>query len=647
MTSVRLFSKFCKENRRQKGWLWILSSLVFVVFTFSFFMQDVLMDSDEMYFGLYNVKMMWITLAMAIVIAFQGYGFLLQTRTVDFYYSLPVKRNHLFWGNYLNGVLVYLAPMLISQHVCFFMVCSLGNVGWNELLRYLLWGLFIHMIAFFFFYHLAIAAIHLAGNLSGAVGILIVLLTYVRIAVEYLILPLCEKCFETFYRIRWIEQIRTYGIPWELYSGLNGLYRNVSVNKYTYVAEWTEIVTIVLWNILLLAVCFILQKKRKAESAGTPVAFFRIERVFHTAIDIAVGLLVGTLLLTILSGPYRMIAGVTGCIAGSAFSYLLLEMAFRARIKIRLRQKRWLVIETVMATVIVLGFFAGKDSYDTYLPKSEKIASVGIALSGVDEKEGYSFTEERLRNIQLTKPDDIQKVHTWVEEQLLSHQKSEGQLTDVTIAYHLEHGNVVYRNYPIADIRQIEAFDPIYTTRDYKNGVYGVFSYTDYGKLELTWTNQIEHMTLNLSADETKKLMETYGEELIDLDIATVEREFPIGKLLVADGVFGFDTSVYLYPSFEKTLALLEEYQIPVRKKICEYEIAKIEVTKLREGTKVTQKRDTYTKPKEIKQIAETLVYQGYVIQPVLNPVDTQTKVEVKFQNHSRETVYTVDYYTK
>ena len=95
MTSAKLFSKFCKENRRQKGWLWILSGLIFTVFTFTFFMQDVLMDSDEMCFGLYNTKMMWITLAVAVMIAFQGYGFLLQAKTVDFYYSLPVKRSYL------------------------------------------------------------------------------------------------------------------------------------------------------------------------------------------------------------------------------------------------------------------------------------------------------------------------------------------------------------------------------------------------------------------------------------------------------------------------------------------------------------------------------------------------------------------------
>lgn len=142
MTSAKLFSKFCKENRRQKGWLWILSGLIFTVFTFTFFMQDVLMDSDEMYFGLYNTKMMWITLAVAVMIAFQGYGFLLQAKTVDFYYSLPVKRSHLFWGNYLNGIWVYLIPMLISQHICFFMVCGLGKEGWNELTGYLLWGFF-------------------------------------------------------------------------------------------------------------------------------------------------------------------------------------------------------------------------------------------------------------------------------------------------------------------------------------------------------------------------------------------------------------------------------------------------------------------------------------------------------------------------
>lgn len=38
----------------------------------------------------------------------------------------------------------------------------------------------------------------------------------------------------------------------------------------------------------------------------------------------------------------------------------------------------------------------------------------------MDEKEDYSFTEERLRNVRLTKKDDIEKMHTWIEEQLLA-----------------------------------------------------------------------------------------------------------------------------------------------------------------------------------------------------------------------------------
>ena len=174
--------------------------------------------------------------------------------------------------------------------------------------------------------------------------------------------------------------------------------------------------------------------------------------------------------------------------------------------------------------------------------------------------------------MRLTKKDDIEKMHTWIEEQLLA-QKNDGQLTDVTIAYHLENGKVVYRNYPIANVSQIEAFDPIYTTKDYKNGIYSVLSYTDYENLELTWTNQVENMTLNISPDETKKLMETYSQELTVLDIRTLEKELPVGKLLVTDGEFGNETSAYLYPSFEKTLTLLEKYQIPAKKKISEYEI--------------------------------------------------------------------------
>ncbi len=63
---------------------WDIERTYFYGVYFTFFMQDVLMDSDEMYFGLYNTKMMWITLAVAVMITFQGYGFLLQAKTVDF-----------------------------------------------------------------------------------------------------------------------------------------------------------------------------------------------------------------------------------------------------------------------------------------------------------------------------------------------------------------------------------------------------------------------------------------------------------------------------------------------------------------------------------------------------------------------------------
>ena len=103
---------------------------------------------------------------------------------------------------------------------------------------------------------------------------------------------------------------------------------------------------------------------------------------------------------------------------------------------------------------------------------------------------------------------------------------------------------------------------------------------------------------------------------------------------------------IYIQAS-KRHLRFLKSIRFPQRRRLVNMRLQKIEVTELREGTKVTQKRDTYTEPEEIKQIAEKLVYQGYAIQPVLNPVDTETKVEVKFQNNSRETVYTVDYYIK
>lgn len=648
MTSVKIFAGYSRENRRQKGWLLIASILIFTVFTFSFFMQDVLMDSDRMYFGLYNIKMMWITVTLAVASAFQGYGFLLQAKTVDFYYSLPVKRKHLFWGNYLNGIFVYLIPMLVSQHICFLMMCGFGKEDWSALFSYLVWGICIHMLAFFFFYHLTILAIYLAGNVIGAIGIFAILLWYMQIVIDDLCLPLCGKFFETFYQIDALNAVRIYSVPWELYSSLNGLYRPMALHKYAYAVEWTEIVGIIFWSCLLLAVCVVLQKKRDAECTGTVIAFPGSEKIFHVLVDVAMGLLTGNLFQTLLPGTYQIIAGGIGCMIGSGLSYLLLEMLFRMRFKNQFRHKGWrrALASGAVAVMIVLGFVTGKGAYDSYLPSTENITSVAISLAGVDEKENGTSTKERLRNVRLTEKEDILKVKAWIGEELFGNEKEEA-FTEATIAYHLENGKVVYRKYPVADVKQIEAFNPIYTTNAYKKGICGVLSYVDSEELEIIWTNQIEQMTLNLSNDATNELMKIYSEELTALDIETIEKELPIGKLLVTDGDFGQEMSGYLYPSFEKTLDFLEKYQIPARKRISEYEIEKIEVTELRAGAKVAQKRDTYTNLEEMRRVAEMLVYQDYAIQPVLNPVDTQKQVEVKFQNHGRETVYTVDYYVK
>lgn len=84
-------------------------------------------------------------------------------------------------------------------------------------------------------------------------------------------------------------------------------------------------------------------------------------------------------MITFASGTYQLIAGAAGCVAGSICSYLLLEMAFRMRLKVRFRQKGLIAAEGIVAAAIVLGFFAGKNSYDTYLPETEKIASVESA----------------------------------------------------------------------------------------------------------------------------------------------------------------------------------------------------------------------------------------------------------------------------
>lgn len=663
MTSAKLFSKLLRENRKQKMGIRLLSDVLFFIFTLSFFMREVFLSQDKMLFGIRNWNMMGITIFLAVITGMQGYGYFLKTKSSDFYFSLPIKRSHLFLVNDINGILLYVVPMIISQSVCFLMVKTIGEVSDSSLSVYFFAGMGIHFLAYLFFYHLTILAILLSGTGIMALALLSIFCFWTRFFLDEVILPLCTLFFRTFYKIESIELLKQYFSPLHLYEKMNGMEESSPLFPYLYEADTFGLGVLLLGNLFLFCLCFYLQKKRSAEAAGTALAFGKMEKFVHIIIDVPVGMLLGRIVMTVttIANPsVRIIVGMLGGIVGGIFCYGLLEVLLQMKLQNlhRFREiyqfhksstkRKQMLLEGGLTVGLLAVFFVGASSYNQYLPKEETVEAIGISIDGVDKKGTVDYTERRLQDVKLTGTEQ-QQTYEWLKERSVF--TKEKPLTKVTAAYYLKNGNTVYRTYPIYEREEIEAFDAVYTTKQYKSGIYEAFSYTDYEDMEIVWTNEIERVTLDLEEQEIEQFLQVYLEELTELSIQTVEQEFPIGRIQIQNEEFQRETDGYLYPSFEKTIATLEQKGIPVKKMPSEYDIAKVEVTSYenygeeKESHTFRKAHEVYTEKEEIQKAVKNVVCQEYAMQPILHPVDRQQEIEIRFQNADRGTAYRVQYY--
>ena len=86
---------------------------------------------------------------------------------------------------------------------------------------------------------------------------------------------------------------------------------------------------------------------------------------------------------------------------------------------------------------------------------------------------------------------------------IAENQSSKNIISHVSVAYRLKNEKVIYRRYAISgNNNQIEGFENVYNTSDYKKYTNSLAEYNSVGKYEFIWSNGIEEYRLNLTDDE-------------------------------------------------------------------------------------------------------------------------------------------------
>lgn len=646
MTSKNLFFNLMKEDLRRRLWTLILASIVFffclpvatimllqhylspsrvnAVFDRAKWLAEV-SESMGRYFGnSYNILLLLTAVVGAMICAVSGYAFLHSKKQVDFYHSLPVKRETIFFVHFIDGILIYLVPYTVCMLLSW-LICLLFGVMGGKLLLMSLGGLLLYFIVFLSFYLFAVLATLLTGKMIITLFGIVVLVLYVPM-VRVLISAYKDSFLETIYNhssasgigsriARWLSPITQYRWIAEHYKD-GGISFVVSLLCFAFFAA------------LLLAACVFLYKKRKSEKAGTAMAFAVSEPIIRILIAIPVGLGFGIILLMIqyqTSGPFAYFWLCFGAALGAFLAHGIIESLYQFDVKKCLTHKLQLLGTIAVTMVIALSIFCDWFHFDSYLPQKEEIKTMAINCSRLTNYQDYyedgsyvdgmGYTIEHMALESFDAAYEIARLcsrHT-AETRADSDFSwpADSYLVNIVVKYELRNGRTVYRQYSYDAYEIMDLLAELYREEEYKKQTYQVLNLEELGATVtgIECVKAMKEVDLTLSRQEREELLGLYQKEMMAMEFSELVTTPPIGTI-------SFETEMrnqaegslckyqaYLYPSMRETLDFLGRHGFDVNRIGTAEEVEMIYIPYLHQNGGIE-----ITDPAEIAECMEYLV---------------------------------------
>lgn len=586
MTSKSLFIRLQKEDFKRRIWTIALSLLAFFVILpiFCALNLDDYTNYDERkwiiesiieFMGPAHLGVFVVTIACAVICGISGFYFLQSKKRVDFYHSIPVRREVFFAVNYLNGFLIFFLPYILNVLVCF-AILRVNNYMNLEIFRAALSAVLINTLYYGLIYTIVIIAVMLTGNVIVSILGAGVFLSY-----GPLIMVVKEMYFRYFFETYYTESRLT-----ECIKFLSPLGSYVDT-----IERWSNeesiagvIIALIIITIVLIVFAIFLYQKRPSEAAGNAMAFSISKPIIKVMLVILLTLGGGVLFRSIVSSNYD-----GWFLFGLIFSLIIvagvIEIIFNFDIRSAFGHKKQLLVCIVIIAEIACVFRLDVLHYDSYLPKENDIESMSVVVSDLDDnidyvefindKASYSNSNDyQLKNMKLTDFKDAYELVKMGVERLGS--KDETNYSDrkynYCVKYSLKNGREIYRTYSMDTDTSYELLKGLFTNKEFKEAHYPINQWEaeDIGKVSLRYYSDIindsvfgmdgqEGFELNLNSQEKKEFINTYKEELNATSLDELADSEPIATIRLE--VNKYDVSnYYIYPSYKKTLAKIEDY---------------------------------------------------------------------------------------
>ena len=128
-------------------------------------LRQTQMDIAERILGGGNFLVLLGCMFAAVAAAVTGFSYLQSRKQVDFYHSLPVRRERLLFSRFLGGCLMTVIPYGAALALALFGVAGAHGLFCGELAKTALQGLGVFLLLFLVFYILSVLAMLLTGRI--------------------------------------------------------------------------------------------------------------------------------------------------------------------------------------------------------------------------------------------------------------------------------------------------------------------------------------------------------------------------------------------------------------------------------------------------------------------------------------------------
>lgn len=507
MTSAISFTKLIRTERKQLMWLTVLQAVAFTLVVPLFVLMNmaatlrdqktpwaeadaaVMLKVLEANIGLDRYPDVALALVFGVIAALGAFGYVHSREKLDFYHSLPIRRERFFLVRSIAIMETYAGTYVLAL-VFGLLIGALYHAFSVQVLLETAVTFGRNLLFFCCSYATALVAVMLTGKLLTTICALVVFFGYLPMLLVVVIGYFVDSFLTTCMNTEWLwvsNSSRTlkFSSPWA-FCLLWGNGREVGAVGVT--GRWpsiTGICQLVAVTVLLFLFAQLLYRYRRSEVAGNALAFTRLEGVVKILIVVPVSLVCAVLIHSVIPSPVWEVAAIL--LSGALFC-LLMEFIYRWDIRQMLLHKWHIAGSVGLALVIFFGFRYDVLGYNTYLPAQEEVASMAVrnlytlwSYPVSTEKKNRNEEQQELDYLECSRVDLLYPLaENGVENQWIKQKSSDEYLDDtlwVDVKYTLKNGKEIYRSYEVAYEQYLTCMEELIQDTEYRKRLYPILTW--------------------------------------------------------------------------------------------------------------------------------------------------------------------------